>query len=281
MQRFAKNIYVESGYAGVTVGAIVTQAGIVCIDSPTHPADARRWQQRLAQLSNRPVLYIINLDHHRDRVLGNSLLEAPVIAHELTYERVRLMPETHKGLSSESGADADLATDLAGARIVTPSLTFTDRMTLVKGGVELQLTHRPGPAPGAIWVELPAQGVAFVGDTVTHGVPPLMQDCQIDAWLEQLAEMGRKRFAVKTIVPGRGSPLNKAGLKPTVDFLRLARRRVASLARGGKGRAAAGALAEELLKASFSVPASRREHFTRRLRVGLEHLYDALAAEGH
>ena len=42
MQKLAKDIYVESGFAGVTVGAVVTSEGIVCIDAPTHPADARR-----------------------------------------------------------------------------------------------------------------------------------------------------------------------------------------------------------------------------------------------
>ena len=90
MQKLAKDLYVESGFVGVTVGALLTSDGIICIDTPTHPVDARRWRQKLAQLSSRPVLFIINLDHHRDRVLGNQWFEAPVIAHESTYERVRL-----------------------------------------------------------------------------------------------------------------------------------------------------------------------------------------------
>ena len=80
MQKLAKDIYVEAGYAGVTVGAIVTPDGIVCLDAPTHPADARRWRLKLNQLSQQPVKYLINLDHHRDRVLGNQWFEAPVIA---------------------------------------------------------------------------------------------------------------------------------------------------------------------------------------------------------
>ena len=43
MQKLAKDIYVESNFPGVTVGAILTSDGIICIDTPTHPADARRW----------------------------------------------------------------------------------------------------------------------------------------------------------------------------------------------------------------------------------------------
>src|SRR5690606_9655160 len=105
-------------------------------------------------------------DHHRDRVLGNQWFEAPVIAHEQTSERLRQMPELFKGGLSEAGADADLASDLAGVRLVPPQITFSERMILCKGGHELHLIHRPGCAPGAIWVELPAHKIVFAGDSV-------------------------------------------------------------------------------------------------------------------
>ena len=276
MQKLAKDVYVESGFAGVTVGAIVTPQGLICIDTPTHPADARRWRLKLAQLSQKPVQFIINLDHHRDRVLGNQWFEAPVIAHESTSERLRLLPELFKGGHSEAGADADLAADLAGVRLVTPQLTFTDRLVLTNGGHEVHLVHRPGSAPGAIWVELPRDQIVFAGDSAVTEVPPLMQDADIDAWLESLAELRKARFPAQVIVPGRGAPTDKKGLKPLPDFLRLARRRVDSLVRSKKTRADTAGLAEDLLS-RFDVPASLREHYLRRLRAGLEHLYDQVA----
>ena len=60
-------------------------------------------------------------------------------------------------------------------------------------------------------------------------------------------------------------------------FLRLVRRKLESLLRGKKTRADAAPAAEDLL-AQFHVPAALREHYTRRLRVGLEQLYDRQAA---
>ncbi len=277
MQKLAKDVYVESGFAGVTVGAILTPTGIICIDAPTHPADARRWRIKLAQLSDRPVQYLINLDHHRDRVLGNQWLEAPTIAHELTSERLRQWPELFKGGPSEAGADSDLATELAGVRIITPRLTFTDRMRLVLDGHELHLTRRPGHAPGAIWVELPKERIVFTGDAVTLGVPPLLQEADLEVWLAQLAELRKVRYPVAVIVPGRGAPTDKAGLKPMDDFLKLVRRKLDALVRAKKGRAETAALAESLVT-SFAPSAALREHYVRRLRVGLEHLYDRQAA---
>jgi glyoxylase-like metal-dependent hydrolase (beta-lactamase superfamily II) len=277
MQKLAKDVYVESGFAGVTVGAIVTPAGIICIDAPTHPADARRWRIKLAQLSDQPVQYILNLDHHRDRVLGNQWLEAPTIAHEATSERLRQWPEQFKGASSEAGADSDLATELAGVKVITPRLTFTDRMRLVIDGHELHLISRPGSAPGAMWVELPKEKIVFTGDAVTLGAPPILGEADLDAWLESLAELHKARYPVTTIVPGRGAPTDKAGLKPMEAFLKLARRKLEALLKSKKGRGETAALAETLVK-EFAPTAALREHYVRRLRVGLEHLYDRQAA---
>ncbi len=277
MQKLAADVYAESGFAGVTVGAVITAEGIVCIDAPTHAADARRWRLKLAQLTPRPVLYVISLDHHRDRVLGSQWLEAPVIAHEATSERLRQLPELFKGGQSEAGADSDLATDLAGVRLVTPQISFTERLRLCKGEHELNLVHRPGNAPGAIWVELPASGIVFTGDAVAARVPPPLQDADLETWLSHLAELRKVRYPARVIVPGRGAPTDKAGVKPVESFLKLVRRRVDSLVRSRKGRADAGRLAADLLS-RFEVPAALREHYLRRLQVGVESLYDRATA---
>jgi len=276
MQRLAKDVYVEAGFAGVTVGAVITPAGPVCIDTPTHPADARRWRLKLAQLSDQPVQYVINLDHHRDRVLGNQVMEAPVIAHEAAAERLQQLPEVFKTGASEAGADADLAAEVAGVRLVTPLITFSGRMRLALDGPEIHLVARPGQTPGGIWVELPHERIVFVGDTLTVGAPPPLAEADLEAWLANLADLRKARYPANVIVPGRGGPTHKAGVKPMESFLKLVRRRLAALARGKKTRADAGALAETLL-GQFGVPASLREHYTRRLRVGLESVYEAQA----
>jgi cyclase len=277
MQKLAKDIYVEAGFAGVTVGAVVTPEGIVCIDAPTHPADARRWRLKLAQLSDAPVQFVVNLDHHRDRVLGGQWFEAPVIAHEATSDRLRQMPELFKGGQSEGGADSDLAADLAGVRMVTPLLSFSERMELRLGSHAIHLVRRPGSAPGAIWVELPAEKIVFTGDSLTVGAPPPMQEVDLDAWLDTLAELRKARFPAQVIVPGRGGATDKKAVKPMQDFIRKVRRKLQSMVRAKKPRADLGALAVELSE-DFHVSHALREHYARRLRVGLEHLYDQMTA---
>jgi len=273
MQKLAKNIYVESGFPGVTVGAVVTSEGVICIDTPTHPADAHRWRLKLAQLSQKPIQFIINLDHHRDRLLNNHWFEAPVIAHEATSERLRLLPELFKSGLAQTDAN-DLSTaDLAGARLIQPQVTFTDRMTLVKDGREINLVHRPGSATGAIWVEFPAEHIVFTGEAVTRGIPPVLQDSDLNTWLETLAQVQKKKFTAKVFVPGRGAPTDKKGVKAAEDFLKAARRKVEGLLRNKKTRTEVAQVAEDLLE-YFNPPAARRDYYLRRLRLGLEYLYD-------
>jgi hypothetical protein len=104
-----------------------------------------------------------------------------------------------------------------------------------------------------------------------------MQEADLNAWLEALAELRKKKSPGRVIVPGRGGMTNKDGVKPTEDFLKLARRRVEALLRARKSRLDLGRVAHDLL-GEFNVSADLREHYTRRLRTGLEHVYDSLTS---
>ena len=112
---------------------------------------------------------------------------------------------------------------------------------------------------------------------MTNGIPPVLQDSDIEKWLEALALLRRVKFPAKIIVAGRGAPTDKEGLKPTEDFLKVARRKAESLVRGHKPRTEAAVAAEALLE-HFTVTPALREHYTRRLRAGMEYLYDVLSA---
>ena len=272
MQKIARDIYLENKFPGVTVGAIVAPEGVIAVDTPTHPADARLWRQQLEELAGKPVRFIVNLDHHRDRILNDQWLDAPVIAHEQTFERLRLLPDWFKNSSPEPGSESEMVTELAGLRVTHPQLTFDEHMTLRWGQHELRLRHRGGVAPGALWVELPEAGVVFVGDAVTHKAPPFLQEADLEAWLGALAELKKQKW-VKHIVPGRGGALKREGLKPMEDVLKLVQRKLEALLKSRKTRADLEAVVQEVL-GKYPVNAELRQHYQRRLRTGLDHLFD-------
>lgn len=273
MQKLAHGIYAETSFKGVNVGAVVTKKeGTLCIDTPTHPADCRKWRLKLTQLSQEPIRFVIDTDHHQDRVLGNQWFEAPVIAHEKTAERLRAYPEVFRSGSSETGSDSELAEELAGVRIIPPQLMFGERLTLIKGGHEIHLIHMPGSAPGAIWVHLPEEKIVFTGDSVVVNTAPFLGEADIEAWLESLATLRKPKFPADVIVPGRGPITDKEGVKATMDFLKSARRKIVRLASRRSPGDSAGVVPE--LLEFFSVSESNREHLTRRVKSGLDRLVE-------
>jgi len=279
MQKLSSNIYVETAFTGVNVGAILTKEGIICIDTPTHPADAHKWRQKLAELSERPILFIINTDHHRDRVICNQWFDVPVIGHHFTAERLRLYPDLIKSGTPESRSEFEPGRDQMGVRIIAPQITFTQELTLIKGDHTISLQHKGGASPGAIWVVIPKAGVVFTGDTVVTHSHPFVGEADIVQWLVNLEELQKAKFPAKTIVQGRGKITDKKGLKPMQRYLLAVQRKMDALLKNRKAsRAMVSGIAAELVK-QFPVPDTQRESLTRRLRSELERMYDARMEE--
>jgi len=273
MHRLAGNTYVETAFAGVTVGAVVTRAGIIVIDTPTRPSEARQWREKLATLSPKPILYIINTDQHRDRVLGNQWFDAPVIAHEWVGERMRLYPEIIKSGGVDTTSDYDLMRELAGVRVIPPQITFSEELTLLKGDREVVIRHWPSQSPGSSWVMLPETGVVFTGDSVVTETHPRLAEANFESWLGNLEALRKAKFPAKIIVPGRGKLTDKAGVKYTQDYLRAARRKLEGLLKGNRSRLEAATVAAELIK-QFPVHDSQRDAVARRVRADVERWYD-------
>ncbi len=273
MHKLAGNVYVENSFNGVTVGAIVTKDGIIVVDTPTRPSDARAWREKLLMLSPKPILYVINTDHHRDRVLGNQWFDAPVIAQDWVGERMRLYPELVKSAGFDIAADYELMRELAGVRVMPPHITFSNELTLLRGDREIIVQHVPAQSRGAAWVLVPDAGVVFTGDSVVLDTHPRFADADLGAWMGSLDELRKAKYPAKIIVPGRGKPIDKAGVKFTLDYLKAARKKLDAMTKGGRTRADSATIAAELIK-QFPVPDAQRDVLARRLRADVERWYD-------
>ena len=55
MREIAENVFIETEYDGVNVGAVRTRRGIIAIDVPSYPRQARDWAMRLHTFTPREV----------------------------------------------------------------------------------------------------------------------------------------------------------------------------------------------------------------------------------
>ena len=280
MKEIAPNIYASTEFPGVNVGFIAVADGAIAVDAPSLPHDARAWKQRIEEISGGTIHYVVLTDAHPDRLLSAGLLGAPIVAAWGSYAQALAYTEGFWRSVTEGWARhyPKAADDLSGASIVLPEIMFTSRLTLHKGGLGLTVRQVDGAAPGSAWIHLPEQDILFAGDTVVSDAHPFMHAApDTKAWLSTLTALRRARFAKTTIVPGRGPLCDQAASRPLSDYIALARRRARSL-HAAEGKPDMGAVAAELLPL-FPVPNDERDLVMRRIKAGLDRLYEELGTD--
>ncbi len=276
-------IFIEDHLYFSTIGAVRTERGWICIDTPADPLDAIRWRQTLQTIAPLPILAVIYTDASRDRVLGTAILleERPglVIAHHQAFERIK----SHGEMGRQQVMDtlinlgqSESAEILSRTPLVLPNLTFSDRLVLNFGSPVLILEHVDGASPGQIWVRIPEHDVVFVGDTVTLNAHPNLSEADLERWLEQLRQLQAGRVA-RRVVPGRGPLVDPKGVSPVLDYLKTLLKRVKTLA-GSRRKVELGPLVNEFM-AYFPVPEHERERIQRRIRLSIERLLELYTEE--
>ncbi len=224
-----------------TFGAVVTDSGVILIDSGGSARGAQAIEAALATVTDRPVSVVINTGGQDHRWFGNAHFEAKgarIIASEAA-----VADQTERGdgqfavMRTLTGEDG-----VAGTKLAYAAETFADALDLTIGGTRLEL-RKVGPAhtPGDAFVWLPDQRVVFTGDIVyvdrMLGVGP-----QSDSrtWLEAFAAVAALKPA--HVVPGHGGATDLAQAeRETRDYLLHLRDKVrAVLDAGGDETAAAG-----------------------------------------
>jgi cyclase len=284
MDKLTPNVYVETGYRGSTVGAIVTPIGVIGVDTPLLPADARHWRAQIASITHQPIVYLIYTDGHRDRVLGHQWLGGMIVAHEAAWDKMRsygdaLRQQVVEFLAHHGATDA--AEEIAHhLQLGLPQLTVSDNSTLTLHTNKPQVSVRPagGANPGSVWVELPDQGVVFASDLVTLNTHPFMSEANTTVWLDRLSELRDPEYFATRIVPGRGSGYRRADTQKVSDYLTDMRDHVRQMMHERRGKIDAAELMPPFLD-RFPIPPGENERIQRRIKIGLEKVYEEVKAE--
>lgn len=277
MQEIAQNVFIETGYDGVNVGAVRTRRGIIAIDVPSYPRQARDWAMRLHTLTPRSVQYVILTDYHGDRILNTRWLNAPIIAHEATADRLRGYDKRYPQhlLESLISRNSEFGRELSQSPVEHASMSFTKLMQLWKGGSEIQLFATPGPTAGSIGVYLPGTGVMFTGDCVVTDMPPLLAEADTAAWLETLQQIENWPNPIQHIVPGRGKPCSLEALTAVADYIQTMRQRLHNHILEARPREEIHGYLLDFLDL-YPDPPLPVEWLKKQLKYSLEHVYDEI-----
>jgi glyoxylase-like metal-dependent hydrolase (beta-lactamase superfamily II) len=235
-------IYHAVGTGALAVGCngtvVVNDDDVLIVDSHITPAAAWALSKELKNLTDKPVRYVVNTHFHFDHAHGNQVFPegVEIIGHEFTREKlasgasksgrswalfVERLPGQIADLESQlekapSAGDADKTRELARtlevqkryqeatAAIVAapPTATLSERMTLHRGGREIQLLFfGRGHTGGDVVVYLPNEKVVATGDLLTGGLS-YMGDGYLAEWADTLEEVKKLDFDV--VAPGHG-----------------------------------------------------------------------------
>ena len=222
MEEIADGVFVETEYEGVNVGAIVTGDGVICVDMPSYPRDARDWSNRVERLHGRGARYLILTDYHGDRILNTRWMNAPIISHQVSTSKLSSYDRRYPQqlLDSLIQRNPMLGRELTSGPVDQAAVSFSGSMSLHLADRDLALISRPGPTPGNIWVSWSEGGILFAGDSVVARFhPPLGEMCLHD-WIASLVGLKAGASDVATIVTGRGDVGGSDPIDPLLSYLR-------------------------------------------------------------
>lgn len=271
MQTLAHQVFIEEQYPGVTLGAIALPHGLIQIDAPPSPEDARSWRAALLGLNSGVERLLVNLDAHPDRTLGARSMDCIIIAHEDTARAFRNRPNTFKAQGDETGADWESVAGLGSVRWAPPEISFTARMSIEWSNFPVLIESHAGPGIGASWIILPEAGIVFVGDLVLKNQPPFLAQARLPEWLESLSHL-MKKFPNHTIVSGRGGVVPYAAVQSQYEQLEQIHNQLEALAKKQASPDEVETLVAPFI-ANLKAPAHRQKQYAQRLAYGLRHYY--------
>ena len=209
-------------------GVIIGDDAVLVADTQATPAMAADVIRRIREVTDKPIRYVVLTHYHAVRVLGASAYRAEgcqqVLASQDTYDLIVERGEQDK--ASEIGRFPRLFRNVetVPAGLTWPTMTFTGKMTLWLGRLEVQLLQLGrGHTKGDTVVWLPGERAMLSGDLVEFDATPYAGDAYFQDWPQTLERIAA--LQPLALVPGRGPALQgeaqvQKGLQVTRDFVR-------------------------------------------------------------
>ena len=185
-------------------GFVVGERGVLVIDAHINGTMAGAIQSAVRQVTNKPILYVVNTNYHGDHTFGNAAFpqETLIVAQQKTAEIMRDFDREKEFLLPYVDNDRTVYGD---ARLRLPDLVLDEYLELDLGGRVVELYHLGhGNTPGDTVAYVPEARVAWTGNLIVgEGNIPFLIEGGAGEYLETIAKFTHTLEA-GTIVPGHG-----------------------------------------------------------------------------
>lgn len=243
IQKITNNVYALVGQRGpmskwnfgtnATFGVIVTNKGVVLIDSGASYLAAKEIERNIKLITDKPVSLVINTGSEDLRWLGNSYFKER--GAKIITSKVALQDQRKRAANLINRLDEYIFPKFSvGTSDVYADETFISKKDWFFGGVRFVLKYI-GPAylPGDFYVWLPEQKIVFSGNIIsTERMLAVSRDSNTRSWLSVFESI--KKLKPNHVVPGHGHATNlEKAEADTYEYLSLLRSAVKDFIKKG------------------------------------------------
>ena len=216
---------------------MVTDEGVLVVDTQQHPADARRLLGLIRKVTDRPVKWVVVTHAHGDHYLGNPVFKAEGATIVSQRDTRAMMQKYFKDeVERRQAYFKRYNLDRSELQMVLPEVTFDSRFTIHLGGRTAELIHLgPGQNPGDTLIHFPQSRTLFLGGPFSrrnwsnYSFTP-----SVEGWIALLRQAAK--FDADIFIGGHGDVSTREDLleyaKMHEDFLAAVKAGIAE----GKGR---------------------------------------------
>jgi cyclase len=222
-------IYMLTGRGG-NIGVSVGEDGVFLIDDQYAPL-TERIKAAVAQLSGKPVRFVLNTHWHGDHTGGNENLGnegVVIVAHDQVHERM-----TKENFLAAFDMKVPPAPQAA-----LPVISFNDTLTFHLNGHDIHAVHvEHAHTDGDSIVHFRAANVIHTGDVWFNGMYPFIDadsGGSVDGVIAAVDAILKLADDETKIMPGHGPLSDKAGLMGYRKFLVDVRERIGALVLQGR-----------------------------------------------
>jgi glyoxylase-like metal-dependent hydrolase (beta-lactamase superfamily II) len=223
-EQLSEHAWAYTAEGDPNTGIIIGDDAVLVADTQATPGMAADVIRRIREVTDKPIKYVVLTHYHAVRVFGASAYGAQqILASQDTYDLIVERGEADK--ASEIGRFPRLFRNVESVPpgLTWPTITFTGKMTLWLGKLEVQLLQLGrGHTKGDTVVWLPQERTLLSGDLVEFDATPYAGDAYFTHWPQTLKNIAA--LNPLALVPGRcpalkGEAMVQKGLEVTGSFV--------------------------------------------------------------
>ena len=217
-----------------TCSFVVTQEGVVVIDSCNNPLQSRNLLAAIRKVTDKPVLFLINTETHGDHSGNNFVFSPPAMIINAEGAGAAMKKAYNpKRAAQQAAQSAEMAEAVKGEKLMVPHIEYNEKMTLNVGERSFDLIYLKNvhsEADTAVW--MPKERVLFAASAaVVRGLQNLRPAVVISDVLASYKLM--KALNPEIVVTGHGPPTTTKVFDEYEGFFTLLVKRVGEMAAKG------------------------------------------------